>query len=283
MFGSLRAKLIAAFAFVIFLSLLLAGSAFVFLIRDYQTQLTLNQMADVALPLYSQVGVLERAGADSAQIGRFLDDQAGDVNMRLLLVDKQGKVVEDTSGVLQGKPLLVEQGHAMLGGLRMARWGTFRANDGTEMFFVSPEPRGPRPATERFVSRVPSYSVFLALPVASVAAGWWALAPMLSAAAVASLFVSVAVAILIARSIAGPLAEVTHASEAIAQGDYGQHITVRGQDEVGKLADSFNRMSRQVALSHRTLRDFLANVSHELRTPLTSIQGFSQAMVDGEL
>jgi signal transduction histidine kinase len=42
-------------------------------------------------------------------------------------------------------------------------------------------------------------------------------------------------------------------------------------------------MMREVARSQRTLRDFVANVSHDLRTPLTSIQGFSQAMVDGAL
>ena len=46
---------------------------------------------------------------------------------------------------------------------------------------------------------------------------------------------------------------------------------------------AFNDMAQQVNRSHRTLRDFLANVSHELKTPLTSIQGFSQAMVDGSL
>jgi signal transduction histidine kinase len=42
-------------------------------------------------------------------------------------------------------------------------------------------------------------------------------------------------------------------------------------------------MANQVSRSHRTLREFLANVSHELKTPLTSVQGFSQAMVDGAL
>jgi two-component system sensor histidine kinase ResE len=42
-------------------------------------------------------------------------------------------------------------------------------------------------------------------------------------------------------------------------------------------------MARQVSGSDRSMRDFLANVSHELKTPLTSIQGFSQAMLDGTI
>ncbi len=40
-------------------------------------------------------------------------------------------------------------------------------------------------------------------------------------------------------------------------------------------------MAQEVNRSQSTLRQFLADASHELRTPLTSIQGFSQAMVDG--
>jgi signal transduction histidine kinase len=54
-------------------------------------------------------------------------------------------------------------------------------------------------------------------------------------------------------------------------------------DEVGRLSQAFTTMAREVARSHRTMRDLLANVSHDLRTPLTSISGFAGALVDGTM
>lgn len=282
MFRSLRSKLIAAFAFIIFLSLFLAGSAFVLLIRDYQTQLALNQLADLALPVSFQVSVLERAGADTTQIRRFLEEQASEVSVRMLLVDPQGKVLEDTGDTLQGRDLHIKGGRELIRS-GTTYWGTIRQPDGQVLYFVAPGARVPRPTFERFVVRPPGYGVVLAVPQANVSAGLWRLAPMLSAAAAVSLLVSIGVAVLLARSIAGPIAQVTRASDQMARGNYDQYIEARGDDEVGRLARTFNRMARQVALSHGTLRDFLANVSHELRTPLTSIQGFSQAMSDGTI
>jgi signal transduction histidine kinase len=77
--------------------------------------------------------------------------------------------------------------------------------------------------------------------------------------------------------------ELTHASEAMAKGQYDHNIVAHGNDEVARLAKSFNEMAHQVGQTHQTLREFLANASHELKTPLTSIQGFSQAMVDGAI
>jgi signal transduction histidine kinase len=67
----------------------------------------------------------------------------------------------------------------------------------------------------------------------------------------------------------------------MAGGNYDVHIPIKGEDEVGRLAEAFNQMATEVNTSQRMMKDLLANVSHELKTPLTSIQGFSQAMVDG--
>jgi signal transduction histidine kinase len=85
----------------------------------------------------------------------------------------------------------------------------------------------------------------------------------------------------ISHSVAKPLEEVASAAEAIAQGDLSQRAPVSGPHEVRDLARAFNRMAARVGATQRAQRDFIANVSHELKTPLTSIQGFSQAILDG--
>jgi signal transduction histidine kinase len=54
-----------------------------------------------------------------------------------------------------------------------------------------------------------------------------------------------------------------------------------GPAEFRALAVAFNRMSGEVQATQQAQKDFVANVSHDLKTPLTSIQGYSQAIMDG--
>jgi signal transduction histidine kinase len=46
-----------------------------------------------------------------------------------------------------------------------------------------------------------------------------------------------------------------------------------GNDEIGKLAMTFNNMLERLETSFSMQKNFIANASHELRTPLTSING----------
>ncbi len=280
MIFSLRSKLIVAFVLVIFLCLFLASGASVFLLRGYQTQVRLSQLEDMAITMSFQSRLLERAGASPEQIGLFLQDQAKEVDVRVLLLDSQGTVVEDTQGDLQGQQVRLPADPQRLGHASYSF--IYRGGGGNENLFLVVSPVRPVPSlTDRFLNRAPAYSLVLAVPQQSVASSWLELAPNLSLAALISLVASVAVAILISRSISLPISAITKASEEMARGDYDQSIPVKSRDEIGRMASAFNMMAAEVNASHRTLRDFLANVSHELKTPLTSIQGFSQAMVDG--
>lgn len=87
--------------------------------------------------------------------------------------------------------------------------------------------------------------------------------------------------LLISRSVARPLQDVADTADLIARGKRDLKAPVRGPTEVRTLAESFNQMLEQVEMAQQVQRDFLANVSHDLRTPLTSIQGYSQAIMDG--
>jgi signal transduction histidine kinase len=94
------------------------------------------------------------------------------------------------------------------------------------------------------------------------------------------LILAFVLSILMSRWISGPLQDIEQAATSLAGGEYSE-IRVEGPREVKKLADSFNRMAEKVESTQKAQKDFVANVSHELKTPLTSIQGFSQAILDG--
>jgi signal transduction histidine kinase len=84
-----------------------------------------------------------------------------------------------------------------------------------------------------------------------------------------------------AYSIAKPLERISRAAEEVAAGDYHQQLDIKSPVEVARLAASFNSMADQIKFTLQSQQDLVANVSHELKTPLTSIQGFSQALLDG--
>lgn len=71
-----------------------------------------------------------------------------------------------------------------------------------------------------------------------------------------------------------PVGAITQAAERIAGGDLTQRLSVStAQDEIGRLAATFNAMIDRLEASFRQIRQFTSDASHELRTPLTVLKG----------
>lgn len=127
------------------------------------------------------------------------------------------------------------------------------------------------------------YILALVVPDIPAHEVWQDLSLILAGAGGVALLVASLAGFLLARRLTRPLVRLTEASQAVARGDYAQRVRPEGGYEMTRLAETFNQMTYNVDKSQRMQRQLIANVSHELKTPLTSIQGFSQAMLDGIL
>jgi signal transduction histidine kinase len=203
-----------------------------------------------------------------------LERAAGLRDVRILLVDTAGQVSRDSEGQARGWSFWdVAHYEKRPSGPQ----GTWKDDKNQTWLFVG------RPATLRQNTAVrrQEWIVFTAHePDRRQWFGEHLARPLILAGGI-GLILSALLAWLISRSVARPLQQVADAAHAIAQGDYDQTAPVSGPTEVRHLAQDFNTMTRQVRASRDAQRDFVANVSHELKTPLTSIQGYSQAILDG--
>jgi signal transduction histidine kinase len=70
-----------------------------------------------------------------------------------------------------------------------------------------------------------------------------------------------------------PMEAVTKTARELGAGDLSRRIALRGpNDEIKRLADTFDGMLGRLEASFRSQQSFVADASHELRTPLTILQ-----------
>jgi len=77
---------------------------------------------------------------------------------------------------------------------------------------------------------------------------------------------------LLSRRISRPVVALTAASDRMAEGDLTARAPVVGEDEVGRLGESFNTMAARIETTVSALRRFIADAAHEIGTPLTALQ-----------
>ncbi len=100
-------------------------------------------------------------------------------------------------------------------------------------------------------------------------------------ASLAAMLLAVILSFLLMKRVLGPLTQMTSITQKIASGDYSGKVPITTRDEVGRLAEAFNRMAQSLQDIEQLRKTMMINVAHELRTPLTNMQGYLEALVDG--
>jgi two-component system, OmpR family, sensor kinase len=205
-------------------------------------------------------------GADDASISAVVTSTASQTGARVVIVDQTGHVVADSAGEAAPGALYATPDRpefaAALGGRITSSIRHSNTLGGDLIVATVPVWEG-----SRVVGAVRSTAP-LSQVRANVHRTWFGLALI----GVAVIMVGLALAWLLATSLARPVRALDRAAVDLGAGDLDVRATPEGPEEIASLAGSFNRMADALGSTVRSQRDFVANASHQLRTPLTGLR-----------
>jgi len=128
-------------------------------------------------------------------------------------------------------------------------------------------------------SDIPGLELYLLVPLTSEEVTLNLMRGLLMAGGIVLIILLMVISWVFSQQIIGPVRAASKIAEKLAAGHLHERMVVNGQDEVAKLAYSFNDMAEKLSTQIRNLeefgslqRQFTSDVSHELRTPLTTVR-----------
>lgn len=217
------------------------------------------------------------------KVGRFYSEAGGwsDIQSRLdyFPIPKQSRlIIADNSGVIVG-----DTADEWIG----KKLDETDLDDGTpitvyndtvgELYLVSTEPLsdigppmglpGRPPPQMQLAERNFLHSAFISLWIASAV----------------SIIIAVLLGLFLTRQITRPVQALKEGTHRIAEGELSYRVKVSSKDEIGEMAQSFNKMASNLDMVEQSRRRINADIAHELRTPLTVIRGTVDGIIDGVL
>ncbi len=128
-------------------------------------------------------------------------------------------------------------------------------------------------------SRVPNLELYLIFPLNSEENTITLVRGTMATGGLVLLVLLAGIALLVSRQVVLPVRSASRIAERFAEGHLSERMPVRGEDDMARLAVSFNDMAESLQRQITQLeefgnlqRRFTSDVSHELRTPLTTVR-----------
>jgi two-component system sensor histidine kinase MtrB len=129
------------------------------------------------------------------------------------------------------------------------------------------------------VPRIGQYELYLLFPMSAEQESIGLLHRAVLATGLALMVLLGIVVWFMTAQVTEPVRETALVAQALASGELGRRLTVRGSDDLATLAAAFNDMATSLQQQIERLetlssvqQQFVSDVSHELRTPLTTVR-----------
>ena len=196
-----------------------------------------------------------------------LEQMSGIYNGRIMLINSQYQITEDTYDLDTGKIIVSEDVMQCFEGE-----GT-KIYDRDNQYIEVTSPvfvPGSEQVSGVLLASVSADSVLDGLSVLGGTA--WV------AVGVTALLVA-ALAVILGSVMVRPFARITSSIEAVSEGYDTNYLHENAYTETSLLSEAFNKMLGRLKILDDSRQEFVANVSHELKTPITSMKVLADSLL----
>ena len=222
--------------------------------RTRQASLSAEKLAASAAPFFA------RAELQSA--AELLQSAAIEVNGRIQLIDRDGKVQLDTFALTEGtRTTSPEAANVLQNG--SAHAFAIRTTDEQAAAYC---------AAAMVADGQLLGAVLVITPVTELQDAIRTVEEQLAGVFLAVAGAALAAALIFAFTLTQPIKALTSTIRRMGRGDLAARVRVKAAGEMKELADSYNAMADQIENFDRSRSQFVQNASHELKTPLATMK-----------
>lgn len=195
-----------------------------------------------------------------------LEEKSKEESFRILVLDKQCVVVNDSNKSEIGKTYLVPEVIVALNGKDDANLR--RDENGIYAAAYIEDDNSEKIGAVLLVSSFEEVNIL----IEGIRSRWIILTIIIS-------IIIAAIVFLITQVFMEPFKNILSVINKITDGQLHQRIETKGKNEFSQLSDAVNNMTEKLEHVESSRQEFVSNVSHELKTPLSSIKVLSDSIL----
>lgn len=245
-------------------------------IKSYEDRAVSLRISNVRNQCDILCNQLVRAGymenQDSKIISGKLDLLANNYLGRILVINKDFRIVKDTFNLDDGKTVISRD---VIKCFQRDTTGSSKYNKKNDYLELTVPVESPETEEMQGVMLISISSSEISTTIDMLnTKGTLILAAIAALVSILGYFVS--------GILVRPFSRITKSIEALTDGYQNEEISVADYTETELITDAFNKMLSRMKVLDESRQEFVSNVSHELKTPLTSMKVLADSLVGQE-